>query len=90
MARRPLGKPLPPVGDVAAPTVEEIDRTISQWDQVMPEWAGLLDAKAPGTPGARFWYDEVKRITTFAKTGKVVTMAQKKKLMIEYQKRLKK
>ncbi len=90
MARKPLGGPLPTVTDFPAPTPEQIDLIISQWNNIMPEWAGLLDAKPPGTPGARFWYDEAKRITTFSKTGKVVTMKQKAALMIEYQKRLKK
>ena len=90
MARKQLGKPLPPVQDVAGPTPEEIDKIVAEWDSIMPEWAGLLDAKAPGTSGARFWYDDVKRITTFAKTGKIVTMKQKAKLMLEYQRRLKK
>jgi hypothetical protein len=88
--RAPLGKPLPPVTEFQAPSLEQIDRDVAQWDRFMPEWAGLLDAKPPGTSGARFWYDEGKRVTTFSKTGKVVTMTQKKNLMIEYQRRLKK
>lgn len=87
--KKKLGNPLPPIEDPAPPNDEEINRHVALWNATVPEYAGYLEAKPPGTAGARCWYDEVKRIMTIAKTGKVVTMAMKRKAMLLFQKRLK-
>ena len=90
--RVPLGKPLPPVKKVTI-TRKEVDRTVEQRDEIMPEeWRGLLDAKPlgyTGEPAPRFYYDPVKKVNIRASDGHVVTIKEKRELMLILQKAIK-
>ena len=40
------GRPVTPVPDEVVVTAADVDAAVSAWDEVMPEYAGLLDAEA--------------------------------------------
>jgi tetratricopeptide (TPR) repeat protein len=88
--RVPLGKPLPAVKKIAAPTQQELDHLCAEWDELVPEeWRGLLDAKPlgyTGTPAPRFYYDEVRRINIRASNGQVVTYQEKRLAYLAFKK----
>jgi hypothetical protein len=72
---RKLGKPLPPVKDIPAPTEAEIDLMVANWDSYAPaKYRGMLSAKLVGTddPKARWFYD-TNRGRYISRAGHVVT-----------------
>ena len=87
--RKKLGPGLPAIDDPAPPDDEEITRHIATWNRLVPEYAGMLEPKAPGTADAKYWYDDARGVMLIAKSGKIVTMSMKRKAMILFQKRLK-
>jgi len=38
------GAPLPPVPTVTEPTPDEVEEALKEWDKLMPEYRGLLEA----------------------------------------------
>jgi hypothetical protein len=76
--RKSLGSPLPAVKEIGEPDAEYLDRVNAQWDELVPEWAGLLDPKPAGTTGAKFYRDEITGVVTRARDGLVVTLAIKR------------
>jgi hypothetical protein len=86
MPRR-LGKPLPPVKEVAAPTQSEIDLMIANWDAYAPaKYRGLLAARPVGTKGARWFWDSARRRYISAKSGHVVTPKELRAAYLAYHK----
>lgn len=86
--RTPLGRPLPPVKDVAVPTEQQLDELSALWDRRVPELAGLMEAKPLGSEqslASRFWWDEVKRRYIRASNGRVVTTAELRAAMEKFQ-----
>ena len=85
-----LGKPLPPVAEIAVPTQEELDNLSEQWNKLVPEeWRGLLDPKPlgyTGTPAPQFYYDNMRGVTIRARNGQVVTTKEKRLALRAFQK----
>jgi len=73
-----LGPGLPAfTGEIPAPDVAYLDKLSAQWDEFVPELAGLLDAKpteAGGSP--RYIRDEIKKQTIRVRDGHVVTLIE--------------
>jgi hypothetical protein len=91
MKRKQLGRTLPAVKTSTPPTPEDIDRAHAIFDSTMPEWAGLLDPKPKGTtPAPRFYRDEITGVVTRARDGHVVTNAERRMIMDEFTKRVRK
>jgi hypothetical protein len=85
---RRLGKPLPPVNDIPAPTEAEIDLMIANWDAYAPaKYRGLLAARPVGTddPKARWFYDD-KRRRYISRSGRVVSPQELRLAFLAYQK----
>jgi len=84
--KRKLGKPLPPVKDIPAPTEAEIDLMIANWDAYAPaKYRGMLAAKPVGTKGARWFWDSVRR-RYISKSGRVVTPKELRSAYLAYHK----
>lgn len=85
--RKPFGKALPPVTEFPAPTEQELNVISATWDRLVPQWAGLLDAKPlgwEGTPAPRFFRDEIKQQTIRARDGHIVTNKERRAAMEIY------
>ena len=90
--RKPLGKALPPVTKIAAPTQEEKDTLISLWDTYAPEkYKGMMAAedseklrKAGKRPSGLWIWDRTSRTYTNTKTGYVVDMDEAKAALSAY------
>ena len=86
MPTRKLGKPLPPVEDIPAPTQTEIDLMIANWDAYAPaKYRGMLAAQPVGTTGAK-WFWDVQRRRYISKSGRVITPKELNAAYLAYQK----
>lgn len=87
MARIKLGRPLPPVKDIAPPSEEEIDKYIASWNANCPPYfRGLLESQSANDPGAtsRFVYDRTRMRYIHRKTGRVIPQGEINRAFIEY------
>jgi hypothetical protein len=89
--RKQLGSRLPAVKEIGTPDAELLDRVNAGFDSLVPEWAGLLDPKAPGaTPAPKFYRDEITGVVTRARDGLVITDAIRREVMDLYTQRVRK
>lgn len=73
---KPLGKPLPPVEEIAPPSQQEQDAVIASWNANCPLfYVGLMEADSIDSKNskARFLYDKLNLRYVHRKTGRVLT-----------------
>jgi hypothetical protein len=82
-----LGKPLPPVDDIPAPSQTELDLLIANWNAYAPpKYRGMLEAKPAGTddPKARWFYNPIRRCY-ISRAGRIVTAEELRKAFLAFQ-----
>jgi hypothetical protein len=89
LKRVPLGKPLPPVvEDIPAPTQQELDLLIANWNAYAPpKYRGMLEARPVGTddPKALWFYNPIRRRYIHARNGRIVTVDELRKAFLSFQ-----
>lgn len=79
MAKVKLGKPLPPVKDIPAPTEDEINVRVAEWNANCPPfYRGLMETQllTDPNPTAKFLWDSVNLHYVHRKTGRVLTQRE--------------
>jgi len=84
--KRRIGKPLPPVKDIPAPTEADIALIVANWDAYAPaKYRGMLAAQPVGTKGARWFWDPARR-RYISKSGRVITPKELRAAYLAYHK----
>lgn len=80
------GSALPPVKDVAPPTLQELDELVAKWNATVDKYyVGLLEALPVGTPGThRFEYDSVKMEYVHRSSGRRIKFKEVKRVLMMF------